>query len=550
MDGVMGRLSRNAVWLILIVAIAASITGLMNGFALDDVEVIIRNPRLHTLAAPWGLLHMTYWRPEMGATLYRPMTMLVFAIQWVAGGGSPFPFHVTSIALYAALSASVYRFAKLLMPEGPALAAALVFAVHPVHVEAVANIVGQAELWVALILVLIVTRYIEIRRAGALHSYHLAWISVAYLVACGFKEHAIVLPLLLIPAELFVTHDERPLRVRARELLPLAAAVCVAGIVFLAARYVVLHGVMQDSKALIFREQGFTTRFFTMLSVVVEWIRLFFWPMNLSADYSYPRIRTHSGFELQMLPAVAVIAGVAWIAWTLRKRFAVLTFGILWVGISMLIPSNLVIVTGFVLAERTLMLASVGFALCVGVGAHQIVEALRRSERATPTLVYAALAILVMSFAARSFTRSPVWRDNATLIEQTVQDVPSSHRAHWMRATYLGEHNRMPEALDEMDLAVSLGEPDDVLLLASGGDMFAMSGRCPRALTLYRRALALGPNNVQLRANTSLCLLQIGKIAEAKTIALAGENPVDARLQRLASVSDSLQLVRSKQALR
>src|ERR1019366_3424443 len=143
-------------FVIVVPAVVASIAGIGNGFAFDDIHVIVRNPRLHTLAAPWGLLVETYWRAEMGSMLYRPMTMVAFAIQWVIGAGSPLPFHVVSIGLYAALSAAVYQLAVLLMPRRAAFAATALFAVHPVHVEAVANVVGQSELWVELILVALV----------------------------------------------------------------------------------------------------------------------------------------------------------------------------------------------------------------------------------------------------------------------------------------------------------------------------------------------------------------------------------------------------------
>ncbi len=544
-QGLSAELNRYGVLLVAFAAVLSSITGLRNGFALDDVEVIVNNPLLHTLAAPWGLFHATYWRAEMGATLYRPLTMISFATQWVIGGGSPLPFHVTSIALYAFLSAAVYRFAKLLLPAAATLVGALVFAVHPVHVEAVANIVGQAELWVALIFVLLLTWYIEIRRAGGLGRFQVVGIAAGYLVACCFKEHAIVLPVILLAAEMLLVQDGTSYKGRIRQLAPLMGAMAVAALAFLVARHSVLGNEL-DVTALILRKQSFATRFFTMLSVVTEWIRLFFWPMNLSADYSYPRIRPHSGFEAAMLPAVAVILGAAWIAWSLRKRAPVAAFGICWIAVTMLLPSNLIIVTGFVLAERTLMLATVGFALCVGAGAHEILASVAASERRTGAFVFAGAAAVIVIFAGRSMTRSPVWRDNNTLIAQTVLDVPSSHRAHWMYATYLAENNHEREALDEMDLAVALGESDDVLLLGFAGDMFARAGRCPRALPLYRRALALGPHNVQLRANTSLCLLNIGKLSEAKAIALADDNHADPRLQRVAFASDSLQLLRSQ----
>jgi hypothetical protein len=530
-------------------AVAASIVGIRNGFAFDDIHVIIKNPRLHTLASPWGLLTETYWRAEMGSMLYRPSTMVVFALQWVIGAGSALPFHLTSIVLYAALSVAVYRLALLMMPARAALFGAAIFAVHPVHVEAVANIVGQAELWVALLVVLMVSWYISARRAGPLRAIHVIGLSIGYFIACGFKEHAIVLPALIVAAELLVVGGEKPALARIRSMIPLLVAMAVGGIAFLSARYAILHGVAIDSRAEILKEQPFVTRFFTMMEVVIEWVRLFFWPMSLSADYSYPRISPHTSLDVSMIPALAVIVGVVWIAWYVRHRLPQATFGISWTGIALLIPSNLVVVTGFVLAERTLLLPTVGFALCVGIVLNEAWSAAERSGGIARPVLAGALGALILAFGARSATRTTVWRDNETLLAQTVVDVPSSHRAHWMRAVDLAEKKRMPEALDEMDLAVALGDKNDPLLLAYGGDMFAMAGRCPRALTLYRRALELAPGNVQLRANTSFCLLNIGKLEEAKSIALAYPGAErEASLMKMVSMSDSLQLLRATRA--
>lgn len=530
---------------IALIAIVASITGLFNGFAFDDVHVIIKNPRLHTLARPGGLFIEPYWRAEMGSMLYRPLTMVVFAVQWLVGNGSALPYHTVSIALYAALSAAVFRLAELVMPRRAAFAAAALFAVHPVHVEAVANIVGQAELWVALILVVLVAFYIRVRRERNLNSRDVAIIALSYLAACSFKEHAIVLPALLVAAEFTVVTDKRSVGDRVRMMIPLLIAMAVGGGIFVAARYMLLHGVATDSTTPLLKGQNFGTRFFTMLGVVTEWVRLMVWPMSLSADYSYPRIKTHDSFELTMLPAVAVLLGTCLIAFHLRKRFPVVLFSVAWIGIALLIPSNLVVVTGFVLAERTLMLVSVGFVLCAGVVADELLASAGRGGARAHQIVILFLSILLVAFGLRSVTRSPVWHDNDTLFFQTVQDVPSSHRAHWMRAVDLAEKKRTGEALEEMDMAVALGDQKDPLLLAYAGDLFAVNGRCPRAVTLYRRALAVAPGNVQLRANTSFCLIAIGKLAEAKAVALdAGDAVSDLRLQKIVHTVDSLQVVR------
>src|SRR4029078_12194085 len=122
----------------------------MNGFALDDVHLIATNERLHSLSGALRIFTQSYWPPEEGSSLYRPFTSLGFMLQWLIGGGSALPFHIVSIALYSAVSIAVLRFAGALVDWKVALLAAGLFAVHPLHVEAVANVVGQAELWAAL----------------------------------------------------------------------------------------------------------------------------------------------------------------------------------------------------------------------------------------------------------------------------------------------------------------------------------------------------------------------------------------------------------------
>ncbi|MGZ5494695.1 MAG: hypothetical protein ACXWHG_13910, partial [Thermoanaerobaculia bacterium] len=74
-------------------AIAASITSVTNGFAYDDVHIILENGRAHSLARAWEFFAASYWPPERGGDLYRPFTMLGFATQWALGGGSPLAFH-------------------------------------------------------------------------------------------------------------------------------------------------------------------------------------------------------------------------------------------------------------------------------------------------------------------------------------------------------------------------------------------------------------------------------------------------------------------------
>ena len=157
---------RNAVWLVAMLAVAASISGITNGFAFDDVHIIVDNERVHSLSEAWRFFGQKYWPPENGDSLYRPLTVLAFAIQWALGGGSPLPFHIANIALYAVASVALYRMLRLILASDVALLASALFAVHPVHTEPVANVVGQPELIVAFLTFIAVERYIIARRRG------------------------------------------------------------------------------------------------------------------------------------------------------------------------------------------------------------------------------------------------------------------------------------------------------------------------------------------------------------------------------------------------
>jgi len=543
-DSATGRtfLSQYGAVLVAVLAAAASISGILNGFAFDDVAVIVKNPALHTLSGAWRLFFESYWRPEFGSFLYRPLTSLAFATQWTLGGGSPLLFHAVSIALYASCSVALYRLAQQVVSQRAAIAAALFFAVHPVHVEAVANVSGQGELWVALITLVVVSKYIALRRDRLPGWRDNAIIAFAYLVACAFKEHAIVLPGLILAAELTVVTDNRKMSERMRALVPLLFSMFIAGAVFVVVRHLILLGVSDDSTSPLLRGEAFGPRLFTMLSVVMEWVRLYLWPANLSADYSFSRLRVYESFDPVMIPGLLVLGGATWLAVALRHSQRGLTFGVSWAGIALLIPSNLIVVTGFVLAERTLFLASVGVAICIGVGVDELLKAVANSRAVTRHIVTAMLLLAVAAGAGRSLTRNPVWHDNETLFRQTVDDAPSSGHAHWMLAAHLFDHKQPREALEEMRLGAALGGKNDFFMLSYAGDMFATAGECMSALEYYARALELN-NDVRVRVNAARCLLKIGKPADAKAVALGAgpANTHDQRLQNLAAIVDSLQ---------
>ncbi len=535
-----GRSSWHAMAVVIVLALAASLSSLGNGFALDDVHIIAANERVQGLNSWWTLFGQTYWPPEHGASLYRPMTMLMFAVQWAIGGGSPLPFHAVNIALYAALSVAVLVLARRLMSAPAALIAAAVFAVHPVHVEAVANVVGQSELWVGLLVVLSLTTYISARSRGNLTARSALAICSMYLLALSFKEHAIVLPALIAGAEILLFSSvESKVTGRLRRVAPLIAGMSCVAVAFVVLRTIVIGQFAGGSTAAVFQGQDFATRMFTMLKVFPEWVRLFFWPVQLSANYSPGRIETATAFDISMLPAVVAIAAVILIGVRIRREHPGATYALVFAGIALLIPSNLLIVTGFVLAERALLLASVGVALAIGFVVH---AGVRIIHPVTGRLLAGATSVLVLAGISISYSRGPVWKDNETLFRQTVLDVPSSYRAHLMLGELLTDEGNYQEGLIELAKAVSLSYPQNVFVRKFAADRFHAAGLLNIAKHYYEQAILLDPSDMASRHGLAACLLSMGDNAGARASAVGAltRDPVDLRFIRMVHVIDSV----------
>lgn len=520
-------------------AFAASAGSAVNGFALDDIPIIVRNEAVHSLANLPGLLTQAYWPPEYGPSLYRPFTSAVFAVQWALGSGSPLLFHVVSIALYVATSLVVLRLARQVMTATAAIIAAAIFAVHPLHVEAFANVVGQAELWTAVLVLIALSRSIECMRRKSLSSMDVAIVSAMFGAALMFKEHAIILPGALLAAAAILPSDE-PGRDRIRRVVPLVVATSVVAISFAVVRTIVLGRFAGGSTATVFAEQGFAARLFTMLNVIPEWLRLFVWPAELSADYSPPRIATATSFEAAMFPGILVIVAAAWIAVKSRRANPTLTFTLSLGGLALLIPSNLLIVTGFVLAERSLFLPSVAVAMVMGIGIAALFDA--RPSPGFRRLAQGALALLLAMGVVKSLARGAAWQNNETLFRQTVVDVPTSYRAHLMLGELLWERGARGEALTELALAVRLSREQDYYVRWLAADRFHAAGRLEVASRFYKEALALKPSDQKVRYGATMALLAQGYASEARTLAAVGaqRDPADPRFRRIVHVLDSV----------
>jgi len=135
-------------------AVVVYLGALWNRFAVDDLPIIVLNPLVADPAGMWRAFAAPYWSADLGGHMYRPLVIASFALDHLIDGTAW--FHAVNLLWHAGVAVAVAALARRWTDDAGALVAGLLFAVHPLHVEAVANVVGRAELMAALFTVLAV----------------------------------------------------------------------------------------------------------------------------------------------------------------------------------------------------------------------------------------------------------------------------------------------------------------------------------------------------------------------------------------------------------
>jgi tetratricopeptide (TPR) repeat protein len=510
-----------------IVAGAAAATfanSLANGFAFDDEFVITGNTRVQQLADQAAIWLTPYW-PEFGeaAGLYRPLAIFAYALQWGAGGGAPWVFHATSVLLHIIASVLALVLLRRLVSSRAALFGALLFAVHPVHVEAVANVVGQAELLAGVAVLGACVLYTG-REHLRLPLPRLLAISALYALAMLAKESAIVMPLLLVALDaamgryrgVHAGKDEgastRPVRKFAALALP-AFVLAVTAAAYLLLRISVIGSLAGTDAApsLPFLQTG--QRWLVALQTCPEYLRLLVFPIDLSADYSPAVIDPASQVTAAVVIGALLLSATAVLALTTVRRPAT-GLAAAWFLIAILPVSNLIVPIGVVLAERTLYVPSFAIAIAAGFIAQKVA-----ATRTSPQLrtAMAAGAAVLLAFAVRSAIRNPDWKDTQAYWNALIRDHPESYHAQWGMAGHMIARGDQGRARVYLEMAVDTWSRDAVLL-EELGVLYLQAGEPSRAVPHLESARQLGRSTATTSIHLGLAYVGVGRFEDALSL--------------------------------
>ena len=454
--------------------------GLTGDFTYDDKAIVRDNFRIRSAGRVGDVFSTQYFGGPRGTgTAYRPILLLSFAVQWWIHGSAPVPFHVVNVLLHVvATLLTAILFLRIGVPPPAAVGSALLFAVHPLHVEAVTSIVGRGETLAAVFIlacVLLALRWVD---GGPRRRWALAGSLFAYLLGNLTKESAAVAPALVFLFLAWSADGGLGARLRAALRGGLAfyvgSALVLAGV--LAARAAVLGGALKSPNTGIFELENplahvsAFVRSANAAAIFFRYVGRLVFPARLSADesaWSILILKPHDAlfFAAPALLAALVIAAI----WRMRDR-SVPAVGLLFLVLTALPTSNLLFPTGTIFAERLMYLPSAGFCLIAGIA---VVGASGRFVEVSHTRA-AALTAVAIAFAGRTVIRNPVWDSDIALFENLVRVSPASAKAHYDYAYASAEAGQTRRALEHYSRATDI--------FPRYWDAWAGQGRMRRAL--------------------------------------------------------------------
>jgi tetratricopeptide (TPR) repeat protein len=520
-----------ALGLLILCIILAYGNSLTNGFAYDDDRLIVMNRLIRSTDTLTKLVSSDYWvtrRDPMGelpsaSGLYRPLVSLSYAFNYAVGGLNAVGYHLVNVLAHALVTWLLYLVAlQMRFPSEAALVSAVLFAIHPLHTEAVTNIVGRAELFMALAVLGGLWLAVTGRRV---------WSLVAFTAGLFSKEQAIMLPVLLLLYDACTAEPILGLRSAFGAWRPrrfVAAFSRYAGYVFvlavyLAIRKVILGGLAPPPTPLIdnpLADLEWIPRVLTALKVAGLYIWLCIWPVSLSVDYSFDAIKTvDSIWNFGVLWGSVTWATLAGLSiWSFFYGDRRITFATGLTLIFFLPVSNLIILIGTIMGERLFYLPSAGLCLLVGLGWVR----LRRIIQGRPVWEWATVSFLVIiniMFLGRTVLRNLDWESSETAFKSAVTVVPQSAKVQAMLGVIATNRKEWQTAQEAFTTALalypaySLTDPE---VSAKIGVVLLTQGEVSHAVQILEQVVALDRDNELGQYNLALAYSRAGRYEDAE----------------------------------
>lgn len=484
------------------------VNSLSNQFTYDDEFTIVSNYFIKSWNHLPSLFTTEYFKYS-GELSYRPVVTLSYFIDYTLWQLNPFGFHLTNLVLHTLNTVLLFfLFMQFFNHRSASFTAALIFCCHPVLSEAVNAISYREDLLGATFFIAAFFLYLNVNMEQRRYTPVYFASIVCYLFSVFSKEMAITLPLFIFLYDLIFTEKTN----RISKLIHYYPGYIFVSALYFVIRFLILHNPIESHVS--YPGDSIFVNFLTMSKVLASYIKLFFFPFNLCADYVMPY--SHSLLDPSFILSSLLLSSVIIIAYRLYFSSKIAFFSVVWPFISLLPVLNIVPIEN-IMTERYLYLSIVGFCMVGSTvlthrntfrffdepyKAHDGCNQTQNKDQGSLVrnkrfLLWNAVAIIVLILALIIFSittirRNFIWINQTILWTSTAKTSQNSFKAHNNLGNIYRDAGRLDEAIAELKHALKLYD-NYIDAHNNLGVTYRKKGMRIEAISEYQRALRLNP---------------------------------------------------------
>jgi protein O-mannosyl-transferase len=504
---------RPVILLLVLLACLPYVNMLFNGFVYDDDTQLLANPYVRNFHYLRSIFTRNVWAFQGAsayANYYRPLMTFGYVLCHSVFGFRAWAFHLVNLGFNAGAVCLLFLVTRRIFRDRRlAFLAAALFALHPIHSEAVDWVGAVTDLELAFFFLLTFWFFLRLEDSdGPPPGILYLGMTISYVLVLLSKEPAATLPFLATCFEHTCREDRSvtswTIKLRRYAVLWLVLIGYVLFRIGFLGAFVPLveRAHMPDNEV-----------FFSAVALVGQYMGKMLWPFHLSLIYVFPEdlVNLLSAF---LGGAAAILVCVLLVIYFWRRDRRV-SFGFVWFFVILAPVLNVRWMPANVFSERYLYLPSAGLCWVVAWAGVQLWDYAERYGRRGRQALLAAACALAVLFAARIVTRNPVWKNNFTLFTNTLAAAPDSAIIRNNLAIYDADHGDWKAAGDQWYAALKL-MPKAVFVLNNLGLLNKHLKQYGDAIAFYERSLAVSPHDGLAHAGLGEVYQSMGQRQQAE----------------------------------
>ena len=455
----------------------------------DDDDYVVENFTIRSLHN----FHDIITTPVQGN--YHPLTMLSLAANYAISGGKAGSYHFVNLLLHLLNMLLVFLFVYRLTGSKPWIAfiTALLFGIHPLHVESVAWVSERKDVLYSLFFLAGLIAYLKYIAKQNMANYLL--VLGLFVLSLLSKPAAIIFPIVLLAVDYY--HDRLNTLKAWYEKIPLFALSVLLGIMTLHAQK--LQGAVAG--AYLFPHHF---RLFFGFYGIMMYLLKSIWPFQLCTFYPFPPLNPTLPFSYYISPIVSLVLAGTIVYYYRRNKL--LVFAILFYLINLVMVLQFLPVGSAIIADRYTYLPLIGVFLVPGLFFQQWID---KRKGKTSVGGIAVFGIVAFILGILSFRQAQTWGSSAALWDKAIKIAPSS-RAYTNRGLIFKREGNYNAALEMYTEAIHMNKAETDALV-NRGNIYFNNKQYDLAITDYNACLKVDSMKQQAIENRGSAYGAIGK---------------------------------------